>query len=128
MIKPDAVKKKVVGRIISEVEEAGFDIKGIRMKTFSREEAERFYEVHKEKPFFKELVDFITSGPVVGIMIEGENVIERVRKFIGATDPKKAEPCTIRAMYGTDITRNAVHASDSEESARKELSFFFDVS
>jgi len=126
MIKPDAVKKRVVGKIISMVEERGFDIKDMRMKRFTREEAERFYEVHKERPFFNDLVEFITSGPVVGLCIEGENIVERIRKFIGATDPAKAEPCTVRALYGTDISHNAVHASDSPENAERELKFFFE--
>ncbi len=126
MIKPDAVKKKVVGKIISMVEERGFDIKDMRMKRFTREEAERFYEVHRSRPFFEELVRFITSGPVVGLCLEGDDIVERVRKFIGATDPSKAEPCTVRALYGTDISHNAVHASDSAENAERELKFFFE--
>ncbi len=126
MIKPDAVKKKVVGKIISMVEERGFDIKDMRMKRFTREEAERFYEVHRNRPFFEELVRFITSGPVVGLCLEGDDIVERVRKFIGATDPSKAEPCTVRALYGTDISHNAVHASDSAENAERELKFFFE--
>ena len=126
MIKPDAVKKRVIGKIISMVEEAGFDIKDMRMKRFTREEAERFYEVHRERPFFGELVEFITSGPVVGICIEGEDIVKRIRDFIGATDPKKAAPGTIRALYGTDISHNAVHASDSPENAERELKFFFE--
>ena len=126
MIKPDAVKKRVIGKIISMLEEAGFDIKDIRMKRFTREEAERFYEVHRERPFFGELVEFITSGPVVGICIEGEDIVKRIRDFIGATDPKKAAPGTIRALYGTDISHNAVHASDSPENAERELKFFFE--
>ena len=126
MIKPDAVKKRVIGKIISMLEEAGFDIKDIRMKRFTREEAEKFYEVHRERPFFGELVEFITSGPVVGICIEGEDIVKRIRDFIGATDPKKAAPGTIRALYGTDISHNAVHASDSPENAERELKFFFE--
>ena len=126
MIKPDAVKKRVIGKIISMLEEAGFDIKDMRMKRFTREEAERFYEVHRERPFFGELVEFITSGPVVGICIEGEDIVKRIRDFIGATDPKKAAPGTIRALYGTDISHNAVHASDSPENAERELKFFFE--
>lgn len=126
MIKPDAVKKRVIGKIISMLEEAGFDIKDMRMKRFTREEAEKFYEVHRERPFFGELVEFITSGPVVGICIEGEDIVKRIRDFIGATDPKKAAPGTIRALYGTDISHNAVHASDSPENAERELKFFFE--
>ncbi|MEO0151439.1 MAG: nucleoside-diphosphate kinase [candidate division WOR-3 bacterium] len=126
MIKPDAVNKRVIGKIISMLEENGFEITGIKMKKFTKEEAQKFYEVHKEKPFFNELVDFITSGYVVGIRIEGENIIDRIRSFIGATDPKKAEKGTIRNLFGESITKNAVHASDSLESAIKELKFFFE--
>lgn len=126
MIKPDAVKKKIIGKIINMLEENGFEITGIKMKRFSREEAERFYEVHREKPFFNELIDFITSDNVVGIRIEGENIVERVRDFIGATDPKKAKEGTIRNLFGESITKNAVHASDSIENAIKELKFFFE--
>ncbi len=126
MIKPDATRKRVIGKIISLLEENGFEITGINMKTFNREEAEKFYEVHKEKPFFNELVEFIISGPVVAIRIEGENIVDRIRSFIGATDPKKAEKGTIRNLFGESITKNAVHASDSFENAIKELKFFFD--
>ncbi len=127
MIKPDAVEKRVVGKIISMVEERNFHIKDMRMKRFTREEAERFYEVHRDRPFFEELVQFITSGPVVAMCIEGDDdIVKRVRDFIGATDPAKAEPCTVRALYGTDISRNAVHASDSPENAERELKFFFE--
>ncbi len=124
MIKPDAVKARRIGKIIDLVEQE-FAIQGIRMKRFQREEAERFYAVHRGKPFFETLVDFITSGPVVGLLLEGENIVERVRQFIGATDPAKAAPGTIRALYGTSITANAVHASDSPESAAYEIPFFF---
>ena len=126
MIKPDAVEKKVVGKIISMVEERGFDIRDMRMKRFTRDEAEKFYEVHRGKPFFEELVQFITSGPVVGLCLEGEDIVNKVRNFIGATDPSKADPCTVRALYGTNISRNAVHASDSPENAERELKFFFE--
>lgn len=125
MIKPDAVRKKVIGAILSMLEDAGFEITGIQMKRFSEEEARRFYIVHKERPFYPDLVRFITSAPVVGVRIEGEGVIERLREFIGATDPAKARPGSIRALYGSNIQENAVHASDSPESARYELPFFF---
>ncbi len=125
MIKPDAVKARRIGKIIDLVEQ-NFAIVGIRMKRFRREEAERFYAVHRGKPFYEHLVEFITSGPVVGLLLEGEDVIQRVRAFIGATDPAKAEPGTLRALYGTSVTENAVHASDSAESAAYEIPFFFD--
>jgi len=126
MIKPDATSKKIIGKIISMLEESGFEITGIKMKKFSRDEAEKFYEVHKDKPFFNELIDFITSGYVVGIRIEGENVVEKIRSFIGSTDPKKAEKGTIRNLFGESITKNVVHASDSIENAQRELKFFFE--
>ncbi len=125
MIKPDATGKKVIGRIISAVE-SEFDIIGIRMKKFTIQQGRAFYAVHKDKPFYDNLVQFITRGPVVGLLLEGENVIERVRSFIGATDPKKAMPGTIRSLYGTSLTENAVHASDSEGSAAYEIPFLFD--
>lgn len=125
MIKPDAVRKKVIGAILSMLEDAGFQITGLLMKRFTEEEARRFYIVHKERPFYPDLVRFITSGPVVGVRIEGEGVVDRLREFIGATDPAKARPGSIRALYGSNIQENAVHASDSPESARYELPFFF---
>jgi len=125
VIKPDAVKAKKVGKIISMIEE-NFNIVGICMKHLSEEEAKEFYRVHKGKPFYESLVEFITSGPVVGILLEGEDVINRLREFIGVTDPTKAYPGSIRALFGTNIQENAVHASDSLESAKFEIPFFFD--
>ncbi len=124
IIKPDATAKKVIGDIISMVEDK-FEIRGIIMKTLTVEEAREFYAVHKGKPFYDALVEFMTSGPVVGILLEGENAIKRLREVVGATDPKKAAPGTIRAKFGTDVQRNAVHASDSPESAGYEIPFFF---
>ena len=124
MIKPDAVRKKVVGKIITMVE-YDFHIVDMKMKRFSRKEAERFYEVHREKDFFEELVEFITSGPTVGLLLEGENAVERVRKLVGSTDPKEAEPGTVRFLYGSSIRENAVHASDSLASAQREIAIFF---
>ncbi|NPB04069.1 MAG: nucleoside-diphosphate kinase [Thermotogae bacterium] len=125
MIKPDAVSKGVIGRILFMLEENGFKIVAIRSKRFSRNEAERFYEVHRERPFFEDLVNFITEGTVVGVMVEHEDAVRRLRDLVGATDPKEARPGTIRAIFGESIERNAVHASDSPESARRELNFFF---
>ncbi len=125
MIKPDATSRNVIGRIIAMVEENGFKVVAIRSKHFSREEAERFYEVHRDKPFFNDLVDYITSGMVVGIMLERENAVEKLRELVGATNPKEARLGTIRAVFGESIERNAVHASDSYENAQRELSFFF---
>ncbi len=127
MIKPDAVEKRLIGRIIWLLEENGFKILQIRSKNFSREEAERFYEVHKDKPFFNSLVDYITSGMVVGIMVERENAVEKLRELVGATDPKNARLGTIRAMFGESIERNAVHASDTPQNAERELKFFFEI-
>lgn len=125
VIKPDAVKAKRVGKILSLIEE-NFNIVDIRMRYLSEEEARQFYKVHKGKPFYESLVKFIISGPVVGVLIEGENVVALLREFIGATDPSKAYPGSIRALYGTNIQENAVHASDSLESANFEIPFFFD--
>ena len=124
-IKPDGVKRKIVGSIISILEKE-FTLKGVRMVKFNRKTVERFYEVHKDKPFFSSLVEYITSGPVVGILLSGENAIKHLREIVGNTDPKKAKPGTIRALYGIDVQQNTVHASDSEESARREIPFFFE--
>lgn len=107
------------------LEENGFKVVAIKSKHFSREEAERFYEVHRDKPFFDDLVNYITSGMVVGIMVERENAVKALRELVGATNPKEARPGTIRAVFGESIERNAVHASDSYENAQRELSFFF---
>jgi len=125
IIKPDAVKKKVVGKIITLVEESGFEIKGVLMKKFSREEAENFYAIHRGKPFYEGLVEFITSGPVIGLLLEKEKAVEELRKLVGSTDPREASPHTLRALYGTNVRENAVHASDSLESAAYEIPFFF---
>ena len=102
-----------------------FEIVGILMKKFTVEEAREFYAVHKGKPFYDSLVEFMTSGPIVGLLLQGEDAIKRLREVVGATDPSKARPGTIRAKFGTDIQRNAVHASDSPESAAYEIPFFF---
>lgn len=125
LLKPDALQKKVVGEIISMVERAGFNILNIRMKRWTREEAEKFYAVHRGKEFFEGLVEFMISGPVIGLLLEKENAIEHLRKLVGATDPSKAEPGTIRHKYGTNVRVNAVHASDSQESFEYEVKCFF---
>jgi nucleoside-diphosphate kinase len=125
LLKPDALQKKVVGEIISMVEKAGFNILNIRMKRWTREEAEKFYAVHRGKEFFEGLVEFMISGPVIGLLLEKENAIEDLRKLVGATDPSKAEPATIRHKYGTNVRVNAVHASDSQESFEYEVKCFF---
>jgi len=124
IIKPDATAKRAIGDIISMVEDK-FEIAGIIMKRLTVEEAREFYAVHKGKPFYDALVEFMTSGPVVGLLLQGEDAIKRLREVVGATDPSKARPGTIRAKFGTDIQRNAVHASDSPESAAYEIPFFF---
>jgi nucleoside-diphosphate kinase len=125
LIKPDAVEAGLMGRILSDIEAAGFRIVAMKMLRLSRAQAEAFYAVHRERPFFASLVEFMTSGPVVAFVIEGENAVERYRQLMGATDPAKAEPNTLRARYAQNIERNAVHGSDSPTSARREIAFFF---
>jgi nucleoside-diphosphate kinase len=127
LIKPDAVKKNAIGAILKRFEDEGFKIKMLKMLRLSKEDAKEFYSVHSSKPFFNELVDFITSGPIVAAVIEGnsDDTIARVRSIIGATDTRKAEKGTIRYMYGTNITENAVHASDSLDSFLREVKVIF---
>ena len=125
IIKPDAVKKNVVGQIISRFEGAGLRVVAARMTHLSRAEAEGFYAVHRERPFFKDLVDFMISGPVVVQVLEGEGAIAKNRDLMGATDPKKAAKGTIRADFADSIDANAVHGSDAPETAAVEIAFFF---
>lgn len=125
MIKPDTVAEGKVGEIIAVVEKNRFKINRITMTRFSKERAERFYDVHRARPFFGELVAYITSGPVVAIEIEAEEAVTRVRELIGATNPADARPGTIRAMYGKSLQYNAVHGSDAPASAEKELEIAF---
>jgi len=125
IIKPDAVAKNVIGKILSRFEAAGLKIVAARLAQLSRGEAERFYEVHKDRPFYKDLVDFMVSGPVFVQVLEGENAIVKNRDLMGATDPKKADPGTIRADFADSIDANAVHGSDSPETAAVEIAFFF---
>ncbi|NPV14849.1 nucleoside-diphosphate kinase [candidate division WOR-3 bacterium] len=125
VIKPDAVKKGHIGAIISRLEQAEFKITGMVMKQLSRAEAEGFYAIHRGKDFFAGLVEFITSGPVVALLIEGECCQQRLREFVGATDPAQAKPGTIRAEFGTSVRMNAVHASNPEEDVNREINFFF---
>lgn len=125
IIKPDAVAKNVIGQIYSRFEGAGLKIIASRMAHLSRGEAEAFYGVHKARPFFKDLVDFMVSGPVMIQVLEGENAILTNRDLMGATDPKKAEKGTIRADFADSIDANAVHGSDSPETAAQEIVFFF---
>jgi nucleoside-diphosphate kinase len=124
-IKPDGTAKKIVGKVINRFEDLGFNLLGLKLINVSKELAEKHYAEHKDKPFFGELVAFITSGPVVAMAWEGKNVIEITRKIIGTTDPAKAAPGTIRGDFAVSIDQNIVHASDSPESAVKELKNFF---
>lgn len=125
IIKPDAVAKNVIGQILSRFEAAGLKIVAARMAQLSRAEAEGFYAVHKERPFFADLVKFMTSGPVMIQVLEGEGAITKNRELMGATDPKKAGKGTIRADFAESIDANAVHGSDGPETARNEVAFFF---
>src|SRR3954469_15469023 len=125
IIKPDAVAKNVIGQIYSRFEGAGLKIVAARMMHLSRAEAEGFYAVHRERPFFKDLVDFMISGPVMVQALQGENAITKNRELMGATDPKKAEKGTIRADFADSIDANAVHGSDAADTAKVEVGFFF---
>jgi nucleoside-diphosphate kinase len=125
IIKPDAVAKNVIGQIYARFEAAGLKIIAAKMVHLSREDAGRFYAVHRERPFFKDLVDFMVSGPVMVQALEGENAVLKNRELMGATDPKKADKGTIRADFAESIDANAVHGSDSAENARTEVAFFF---
>ncbi len=125
IIKPDAVAKNVIGKIISRFEDAGLSVVAARMMQLSREQAEGFYAVHRERPFFGDLVSFMISGPVFVQALEGENAIAKNRDLMGATDPKKADAGTIRADFADSIDANAVHGSDSAENAAIEIDYFF---
>jgi len=125
IIKPDAVAKNVIGEIYTRFERAGLKIIAARMQHLSREQAEGFYAVHRERPFFNDLVKFMTSGPVMIQVLEGTDAISRNRELMGATDPRQAAPGTIRADFATSIDANAVHGSDGEDTAATEIRFFF---
>ena len=125
IIKPDAVAKNVIGEIVSRFEQNGLRIIAMRMAHLSREQAEGFYAVHKERPFFNDLVAFMTSGPVVVQVLEGENAISKNRELMGATNPQDAAPGTIRADFAKTVDENAVHGSDAAETAAQEIEFFF---
>lgn len=126
IIKPDAVRKNVQGSIIQRLTDAGFKILGMKMIRLTEEMGKKFYEVHKERPFYGELVSFMISGPVVVIALEKENAVADYRKLIGATDPAEAEEGTIRKLFADSKSENAVHGSDSEENGKTEVGFFFD--
>jgi nucleoside-diphosphate kinase len=125
IIKPDAVAKNVIGKIIDRFESNGLRIAAMKKIKLSQEDAENFYAVHKERPFFGELVEFMTSGPVVVMVLEGDNAVAKNRELMGATNPQEAAPGTIRADFAKSIDANAVHGSDSLENARIEIDFFF---
>jgi len=125
VIKPDGVKRGLVGEVIARFERKGFKIRALKMLWMTREQAEQFYEVHRGKPFYEELVKFVTSGPVVAMVIEGDSAISVARIMIGATDGRKAQPGTIRGDYSLSILENVVHASDSEESFHREFKVLF---
>lgn len=125
LIKPDAVEVGLSGQIIEVIEHNGFEIAEIKKGQLTEEDAKAFYAAHKEKPFFGELVEYITSGPIIAMKLAGENAISDWRELMGATDPEKARIGTLRYMFGVDIGTNAVHGSDSAETAKTELEFFF---
>lgn len=125
IIKPDAVAKRKIGKIISIIEESNINILSMKMIKLTGSEAEEFYKEHKGKDFFEKLIEFMISGPIVVMLLEGENVVSRIREIIGDTDPKKAKDGTIRKMFGEDLPHNAVHASDSIVSSEREVKFFF---
>ncbi len=125
IIKPDAVKKNVIGKIVDRFESNGLRIAAMKKVQLSEQDAGEFYAVHKERPFFGELVEFMTSGPVVVMVLEGENAVAKNRELMGATNPKEAAPGTIRADFAESIDANAVHGSDSLENAQIEIAFFF---
>jgi nucleoside-diphosphate kinase len=125
IIKPNAVRTGKTGPILAMINEGGFEIAAMRMIKMTLSQAEAFYEVHKGKPFFEGLVEFMTSGPVVVMILRHDNAVNEFRKLIGATDPAKAEPGTIRKVFAVSVQMNAVHGSDSDENALREASFFF---
>lgn len=123
MVKPEAVSH--ANEIMEMYKEGGLNIVETKQVQLTKEEAEQFYEIHKDRPFYGDLVTYISSGPVVGVIVEGDDAVLKVREIMGSTDPKKAAPGTIRARFGTSIEKNAVHGSDSVDSAKKEIQFFF---
>ncbi len=125
ILKPDCVRKNLIGEVIQKITEAGFKIVAMKMTKLNKDSAGGFYEVHKEKPFFNSLLEFMTSGPCVPIVLEKENAVEDFRKLIGNTNPEKADEGTIRKLYADSIEQNIVHGSDSDENAAKEISHFF---
>ena len=125
IVKPDAVGRNLAGKVIAHLEENGFRVRALRMMRLTREQAAAFYAVHRERPFYESLVGFMTSGPVVPMVLEREGAVARLREVIGATDPAEAAEGTVRKLYAESKERNAIHASDSVENARNEVRFFF---
>lgn len=125
IIKPDAVAATKTGRILALLEERGFRIRAARMLRLTEAQAQAFYDVHRERPFFQPLVRFMTSGPCLPLVLERDDAVAELRRVIGATDPAQAEPGTVRALFAESKERNAIHASDSDENARREIAFFF---
>ena len=125
IVKPDAVKKNAIGDIIRRVEERGFVVRDIRMLTQTSEQAGEFYEVHKDRPFYNDLVEFMTSGPCVPMVLERDEAVPFLREVVGATNPEEADEGTIRKAHGANVQNNAVHASDSPENAANEIAFYF---
>jgi nucleoside-diphosphate kinase len=124
-LKPDCVQRKLTGKAIEFIEDHGFEILRMRKTLLSRKHAEEFYAAHKDKPFFEKLIEFMTSGPCIPLVLKKENAIEDFRKIIGDTDPTQAEEGTLRHLYGTNVTYNVVHGSDSKNSVLREMTFFF---
>ena len=125
IIKPDGVRRGLIGEVIKRLEKADIEIAAMKMIHMDKKQAEGFYAVHRDKPFFGSLTDFMTSGPIVVMVLKGEDVIARYRKLMGATNYKEAEPGTIRADFATDIEKNVVHGSDAPETAKEEIKYFF---
>ena len=125
ILKPDTLRAGRAGAIITEIEKAGFQIRAMKMLHLTEPQAQGFYYVHKERPFFGSLVKFMTEGPIVAMILEADNAVEKLRKVMGATDPAKAEAGTIRKQFGTNIERNAIHGSDGPETAAFEIGYFF---
>jgi len=125
IIKPDGVEKNLIGEVYRRFEQAGLQIVAARMLHLTKAQAEAFYAVHRERPFYKDLVSYMTTGPVIAQVLEGENAVEAHRRIMGATDPKKADPGTIRRDFAASIEENVVHGSDAVDTARQEISFFF---
>ncbi len=125
IIKPDGVQKNLIGKVLARFEEKGLKISALKMVKISKDDAKRFYIVHRERPFYASLTDFLSEGPIVVMVAGGENAIAKVRQIMGATNPKEAAPGTIRADFASDIERNIVHGSDSPQSAAYEIPFFF---